>query len=157
MRTFFRKHFWSYNVYQTYEFYSGIYNVSKITGVPMKDILDNSKGYSGYLDATPEQQKAAIFFLDKIMANSPANKIILVSIPSRSDYSRLAAGADLKSAEWYRAFSSARERLNKNIEFVDLLQYPVSNPDSLFLPCDAHWGPKGNAYAADIISNFINK
>lgn len=156
-RAFFRKYFWAYNVYQTYEFYYGIYSVSKLSKVPMREILDNWKGYSGYLDATSDQQEAVIFFMDKIMINSPANKIILVSIPSRSDYTRLASGADMEAADWYKAFSTSRKRLNKDIEFIDLLKYPMANPDSLFLSCDAHWGPGGNSFVADIVSELIRK
>lgn len=155
VRAFFRKYFWSYNVYETAEFYSNIYSVSRQSGVPMQEILNNWKGYSGYFDATDEQQRAAIWFLDKIMAHSPAKKVIVVSIPSRSDYTRLASGADIGSTYWNKALSSAGQRLNRDIVFIDLLKYPASDPNSLFLPCDAHWSANGNAFAAEKIIEYL--
>ena len=43
---------------------------------------------------------------------------------------------------------------NKNFTFIDLIKYPISNLNDLYLKCDGHWTPEGNKWAADIISRY---
>jgi hypothetical protein len=154
-RTFFMHNFWFYNVYQALEFYYKIYKLSYLSGVPIGAILDSSNGYSGYFDATEEQQKAAVWFIDDLISSSDAKKIFLVSIPARSDYKQLKAGRSVDEMFWYKSFNSAAYRLNKDVTFVDLSKIEQKNSNDLFLPCDAHWGNAGNAMAAAELSRLI--
>ena len=39
--------------------------------------------------------------------------------------------------------------------FIDLINYPTSNLENLYLKCDGHWSPLGNKWAAEIISNKL--
>ena len=44
---------------------------------------------------------------------------------------------------------------NKDFTFVDLIKFPISNLNDLYLKCDGHWTPKGNKWAAEIISKYL--
>ena len=43
----------------------------------------------------------------------------------------------------------------KNFTFIDLIKYPILNLEELYLKCDGHWSPKGNMWAAKIISDHL--
>ena len=44
-----------------------------------------------------------------------------------------------------------------NIQFIDLILYKPKNLNEIYLKCDGHWSPKGNLWAAKIISKHLNK
>ena len=44
---------------------------------------------------------------------------------------------------------------NQNFTFIDLIKYPVSNLENLYLKCDGHWTSEGNKWAAEIISKYL--
>ena len=46
---------------------------------------------------------------------------------------------------------------NKKFTFIDLIQYPISNLEDLYLKCDGHWTVTGNKWAAEIISKILTK
>ena len=96
-----------------------------------------------------------IYFLDKII-NSGKSNVILVSIPRPNDYERLKNGSDLTTIYWNKYFVN-KDSANPNFKFVDLINYVPNNIDEIYLKCDGHWSPKGNLWAAQIISEFIRK
>lgn len=113
--------------------------------------------YSGYFDSTVEQQRAAVYFIDKILKDSAASDILLVAIPALEDFTRVAAGQSRDKTYWWSQFASARERLGKPITFVDLVDEKPDVVTSLFLDCDPHWSPRGHAWAAGVIARRMSK
>lgn len=154
-RAFFKRNFWVYNLFQSLEFYLKLYKLQRVSGVSVGAILDSSNGYSGYFDASYDQQRAAVWFLDDLMSWSKAKKIILVSIPARSDYKRIESGSNVESMFWYKSFQTAGSRLGRDISFIDLSKEKLNNWNDNFLSCDPHWGEEGNSMAAKIISDYL--
>ena len=111
--------------------------------------------FSGYFDSDINQQRAVIYFLDKIIENTSTD-VILVSIPRPNDYERLKNGSDLSNIFWNKYYVN-KDSSNSNFKFIDLINYVPSNLDEMYLKCDGHWSPKGNLWAARIISEFIRK
>lgn len=146
------------NVAENYLWLNNFYKTFKLIRLTFlnknKKVLDS---YSGYFSPTEEQQKAAVFFIDKIMSESKASKIILISIPRPQDISRVYNGADKNKMLWYQLFKTSSSRLQKKIVFIDLLDYlPKENINNIFYQCDGHWNAYGNKWAADVISSKIN-
>jgi hypothetical protein len=115
------------------------------------------RSYSGYFDATAEQQRAAVYFVEKLLSESKARDIVLIAIPAAEDFARVGAGQKREGTLWWPAFKSARERLRRPITFVDLVDFKPSDMDALFYPCDGHWTPYGNKWAADHIGPFLGR
>jgi len=113
---------------------------------------NSGAGYSGYFDASVEQQKAAVYFIDQIISASEAKNIVLVSIPTELDFRQVKNGHDRKEMLWWKSFATARERLRKPVVFLDLVDSEPSSIEKLFIPCDGHWNPYGNKWAAEIIA-----
>jgi hypothetical protein len=118
--------------------------------------LDNTQvTYSGYFDATPEQQQAVVYFINKILTTTKASNVIIVSIPTKEDYIRLSQGKKRESVPWWSSFKNFEKLQNKSVFFLDLIDYKPKNIDELFLTCDGHWNANGNTWAADIISRHL--
>jgi len=146
IKKIFKNYFWTSNLFINIDYNYRVYRSKK------KNISNN---FSGYFDSSVEQQKAAIFFLDKII-NNKSLKVILVSIPRPSDYNRLMNGSKLENIYWNKYFSN-KDSANKNFKFIDLILYKPKNLNEIYLKCDGHWSPKGNLWAAKIISKHLNK
>ena len=65
-------------------------------------------------------------------------------------------GSDLSAVYWNKYFIN-KDIYNTNFKFVDLINYLTENIENIYLKCDGHWSPKGNYWAAKIISDFISK
>ena len=117
----------------------------------MKSLSD----FSGYFDSSIEQQKAVIYFLDKIINNVSVN-VILVSVPRLLDYERLNNGSKLSDVFWNNYYVN-KDISNNNFKFIDLINYKTDNLDEIFLKCGGHWSPKGNFWAAEIIASYLKK
>ena len=39
--------------------------------------------------------------------------------------------------------------------FIDLIKHQPQDINEIYHKCDGHWSPKGNEWAATIISDFI--
>jgi hypothetical protein len=137
-------YFWSYNVYKTLKF------------ILLKNSYQSIQMKSGYFDAPIDEQKAAVFFIDKIISETNAKNIILVAIPRKQDFIRIAQGADKNKTYWHSAFATSAARLGKPVTFIDLADHAKpEQADDLFLQCDGHWSAKGNRLSAEIISKNI--
>jgi hypothetical protein len=110
--------------------------------------------YSGYFDASREQQEAAIHWINKILEITPAKTVLLVSIPSEEDLRRIRVGENLEKQFWYSKFKELPEQ-RKNFRFLDLSNAASASIDSLFLECDGHWSPEGNRWAAYEIGKVL--
>jgi hypothetical protein len=111
--------------------------------------------YSGYFDATAEQQRAAVYYVDKLLRESQVNEHILVAIPTQEDFARLASGQAREQTFWWTQFRSAGERLGKSVKFVDLSDFKPSDVAALFNACDGHWSAYGNKWAGETVAKFL--
>jgi hypothetical protein len=113
----------------------------------------------GYFTKNQEQQKAAIFFLEEIIKNSPARDIVLVAIPSKNDIRYINETNDVGYREtyWWKGLQKIKAESHGRIIFIDLAEYLPPTTDHLFLSCDSHWSPEGNKWAGNIIAAEILK
>jgi hypothetical protein len=145
------RYLWAHNVYKTIKFILAQKREQKAQEALMAqghiDISTYKGGYSGYFDATQEEQKAAVFYINKLIKESRANKIILVAIPTLGDLGRIAAGSNPKDMLWYQEFQAAGSKAGKPVKFIDLANFAPADPTKLFWTCDGHWSVYGNKWA----------
>lgn len=156
LRSFIIEHFWFANVIRTIK-----------VALLMKKIQEYEKSksshgaftYSGYFDSSIEQQKAAVFFIDKIV-KSVEGKVVLVAIPRLEDFLRIKEGANRSELYWWSSFNTAQQRLHKPVKFIDLIDFPPQDNKELadlYFSCDGHWSPYGNQWAANQIVRELEK
>jgi hypothetical protein len=107
--------------------------------------------YSGYYDATPEEQEAAIYFIEKIVREVGPRRVTILVIPSREDLIRISTGRSYKDQYWVRHLRSL-EMANSNVNVIDMADDLPGDYQNLFLSCDNHWSALGNLVAAKIIA-----
>ncbi len=148
LRNFLSTYFWSSNVLRTAEL---IYLQFK--GGAVKKIVQ-PKDYSGYFDATEDQQKAAIFYLKQLI-ESTSKKVTLVVIPEKNDILRINSGGDFKKQFWYSELKKMTQINQLNL--VDLSQYVPIDFQNIYFSCDGHWSEYGNKWAADVLVNHLKR
>ena len=141
-----KDYFWSSGLFINLNYNYRIYRAKKKYG---------NDTFSGYFDTKLDQQEAAIYFIKKII-NEANIETFLVSIPRLQDFEKLKKGANLDEVFWISSLNNLSKK-NKRFTFIDLIKYPVSDLENLFLKCDGHWTPKGNKWAAEIISSHLLK
>ncbi len=145
VKRFVDDYLWSKNIYRTARFVVERYKWERAfarSGISIND-------YSGYFDASIEQQEAALFFLQELVAAVSPRPTYIVTIPDQRDIARIRAGHDPGSQYWHRALMSMDSP--RPVKVLDLAQYLPSDSDSLFHTCDGHWNAKGNQWAASVI------
>ena len=145
---FLKDNFWSYNIIRTIKL---INSQKRLKEARSRSDSKYIEEYSGYFDATDDQQKAAVFFLDRIMSQTQAKNIILVAIPSKQDFERIQRGERPQKMFWWQQLASANQRLKKPVKFLDLADHPPENIADVYFSCDGHWNAAGNKWAAEII------
>ena len=140
----FKDYLWSSNLFVNLNYKYKVYRANK---------RGSNTNFSAYFDTPLKQQKATIFFLDKIINTSSAN-VILVSIPRPQDFKRLSGGSKLDEIYWNNYFSE-KDKSNNKFKFVDLIKFPPKDINEIYLKCDGHWSPEGNMWAAQIISEHL--
>ena len=146
IKKIFKDYFWTSGLFINLNYNYKIYRAKKKYG---KDT------FSGYFDSNLDQQKAAIYFIKKI-ADEANIETYLVSIPRLQDFERLSKGENLEEVFWIKSLKDLTKK-NKKFTFIDLIQYPTSNLEDLYLKCDGHWTPKGNKLSAEIIFAHLLK
>ena len=144
IKKFFKDYFWTSGLFINLNYNYKIYRAKKKHG---KDT------FSGYFDSKLDQQKAAIYFIKKMIKEANIDTY-LVSIPRLQDFDAFNQGENLDDVYWIKSLNNISKN-NKNFTFIDLIKYPISNLDDLYLKCDGHWTPKGNEWAAEIISKYL--
>ena len=144
--TFFFDHFWSGNIVKTLR--------SSVLKNNIVDINPNAGEYSGYFDASFQQQQASLYFL-KSLINEINVPVVVAAIPQEEDFKRARdknGGGELEKLYW-RSELKKLDRESKLFTFLDLIDYRSSVPPRPFFSCDSHWSPQGSIWAANIISN----
>lgn len=108
-------------------------------------------GYSGYFDASEEQQKAAVYFVEKIVRAAAPRRVIILVIPHREDMARIRAGSPYKNQYWFTKLHSLTST-NSKVELIDMADHMPDDYTKLFLACDSHWNALGNLEAAKLIA-----
>ncbi len=144
IKKIFKDYFWTSGLFINLNYNYKIYRSNKKYG---KD------SFSGYFDPNLDQQKAAIYFIKKLIKEANIDTY-LVSIPRLQDFERLNKGENLENIFWIKSLNEMSKN-NQNFTFIDLIKYPISNLGDLYLKCDGHWTPKGNKWAAKIISKYL--
>lgn len=103
----------------------------------------------GYFESSPARIEAAFYFLDKIVASSPAAAIYILVIPTYSEAKALRTQTSPWLSGFVRRFQSGR------VKVLDLGPIFAGMPDDAlrrsYLPCDGHWSAQGNAIAAQAL------
>ena len=81
-------------------------------------------------------------------------KVFLVSIPRMTDFKKYQNNPNVNKTYWNNYFST-KDLNNTNFKFIDLIKFKPKLLNEIFLECDGHWSPKGNLWAAKIISGFV--
>ena len=144
IKKIFKDYFWTSGLFININYNYKIYRAKKKSGTDT---------FSGYFDSNLDQQKAAIYFIKKII-NEANIDTYLVSIPRIQDFERLNKGEKLNNVYWIKSLNDLSKN-NKNFTFIDLIKHPTSNLNDLYLKCDGHWTLEGNKWAADIISKYL--
>jgi len=108
-------------------------------------------GYSGYFDATRDQQEAAIDFIEKIVVEATPKTVMILVIPNAEDMARIRSGKSYKDQYWFKKLHSLK-LTNVNLDVIDMADKMPVDYRKLFLPCDRHWNELGNLEAARIIA-----
>jgi hypothetical protein len=158
VRFFIKKHFYFHNLLTTIGITKyNLLNWKETRGYKL-DIMNNKIWNSGYQEKDIEKQKAAIFFIKEIIkeASKDKKKIIIVATPVLADIYQNKLNNLYKNNYWYQALLNLNDK--KNVFFIDLLEYSyIDEPEKLYQWCDGNWTVFGNKFAADIVTNFINK
>jgi len=143
-KKFIKDHFWTANVLRTF--------LLLMRGDTNNTVL------SFYYDAEINQQENLLLAYKEILTKADEKDVLFVVIPTQEDISRFQNSDkpdSYKQQMWYKGFVSFAMRSNQRVSMLDLMDYLPSNTEELFFTCDPHWSPKGNKWAADIVSNHI--
>jgi hypothetical protein len=128
-----------------------------LSGTHLREKPAEPSPYSGYYDATPVQQRAAVYFIDKIIDENEGKKIIILIIPDGNDIMRMrSTGKSYTDQYWYQAFI-AIAKTKPNVDVIDMMPSMPQDYERLFLECDNHWNAAGNQVAADLIASRLRR
>lgn len=140
------EHLWSFNVLRSIKLI--------LLSRRVAAARDTEAGtYSGYFDATDEQQRAVVYFMTRIFEQSRAKNLYLVAIPRPADLQRIHDGADRSVQLWWSRLDNLGASLpGKQYHFIDLADSAPADALPLFHTCDGHWSIEGNKWAAGRIA-----
>jgi hypothetical protein len=78
-------------------------------------------GYSGYFDATREQQEAALYFVEKLVQEAAPRRVMILVIPNREDMKRIRSGKSYVDQYWFDKLRSIAT--SGNIELIDMADF----------------------------------
>lgn len=150
LKEFFKKYFWSSNVYRTIKYI--FYQKRKLNNIH----LNPGSDYSGYFDSNLNDQKAGIFFIEKIIEKSFPREVVLISIPRPNDFFKMESkNKKLENIYWHKYFSD-KDVNDTRFTFIDILKFPPKNILDLYFTCDGHLSIFGNKWVAKVIYDQIN-
>ena len=145
IKSFIRQSLWSFNVYKSFKL---IQNYSN----------EKSKKYSGFFDATIEQQEASIFFLRKILTMKKFDDVLFIIFPSIEDLDRIYLNGDnIYDQKWYKELVKIKNKVNYSLKIINIADYVQSSEEyKKFLhTCDDHLNKTGNEFVSEILYREI--
>ena len=122
VKKIFKDYFWTSGLFINLNYNYRIYRSKKKYG---------EDTYSGYFDSKLSQQKAALYFIKKIINESDVD-IYLVSIPRVQDFNKLALNGNLDEIFWIKSLNELSKKY-QNFTFIDLIKFKSSNFNDLYL------------------------
>lgn len=113
--------------------------------------------YSGYFDATVEQQTDAIHWIGATLEESKPRSVTVVAIPTRSDIRRIVAGNNPSEQAWQVQLRRLEADSGGRMQFIDLAKEAPADFETLYLPCDGHWNEAGHRWAANAIFRSLHR
>lgn len=154
-KAFLIDHFYFSNAIRTLE---TILLSKRIRETQIPTVHNKTQPYSGYYDATLDQQKAAIHYLEMLIQEVGSKPITIFAIPTLEDLNRIKT-TNRSNLYWWKRLDEIK-RIHSNVNFIDFADYINGSPEELFHTCDGHWNINGNKLAAEVIllkSNFQKK
>lgn len=103
---------------------------------------------SGYFTDDDELVNGALFFANRLLSAAQPKKITVIVIPTATDMEHISRGLEYQNKAWYTGLKQIAD--NHDARFIDLAMHiPHDDYDRLYLPCDGHWTPEGNTFAAE--------
>ena len=89
----------------------------------------------------------ALYFVNQLLSGAEHKKITVIVIPTVHDMANISRGLDYHDKHWYTGLKQIAGKHDARL--VDLAMYiPQDDYEKYYLPCDGHWNPEGNAFAA---------
>lgn len=145
IKNFIKNSFWSMNVYKSFIYIKNYKN-------------NNGRQYSGFFDATIEQQEAAIYFISKILSSKKFEQAIIIIFPSKEDLKRIYIDKqNIYDQKWYSEIKNLNNKFNYEIKFLEIANYFKSPEEyqKYLHECDDHLSVEGNKFVANKIYQEI--
>lgn len=146
-RSFIADNLWTANVIRT---------ARAVSSSAQQNQIGERKSAAGYFDFTREQQEAALYFVNRLISKIGNKNILLVILPTATDFARIAKGDKPEAQYWHKQFELL-QKAHANVEVLDLADYRPPKVKDLYLSCDGHWSPLGHKWAAEIVSGHLSK
>lgn len=107
-----------------------------------------------YFNFTTPQYQRLRYCLEKLRIATEGKPLMLISIPNLQEINQY-------QKEQLNPLADSLQLLAQQVDFayLDLLphfaQLPTDQKDSMFLPCDGHWSPRGHAFAAQLVQEHL--
>lgn len=141
VKSFIRESFWSFNIYKSFVLIKNYSN-------------KKSEKYSGFFDATLEQQEASMYFLKKILMTKNFDNAVFIIFPTVEDIDRIyLKKKDLKTQKWYKDLIKIKNSLNYNLKIINIADYVKSSEEykKYLHTCDDHLNKEGNELVSKIL------
>ena len=139
--------FWSFNVYRSIIFIKNYKYKSSVQ-------------YSGYFDATMQQQEAAIYFISKILKSRKFDTAAIIIFPSKEDLKRINLKKDhVYNQKWFKELKKLKSNLDYELKLIDIAKYVKDEKEyqNYLHDCDDHLNKNGNKFVAKkIYQELIN-
>jgi hypothetical protein len=150
IKDFANNYLWTMNVYKSFAYIRSY-----------KQIKNDKKRYSGFFDATLEQQNSAIYFLKKIVTSKKFDFIRIVIFPSGEDLKRIneLPSDSLENQNWFKELQKIPLEINNDdFKIINIADYVDNEKDykQYLHGCDQHLSYKGVTYFSKIINDNIN-
>ncbi len=153
-----KKHSFKSKLLKNFSYTFALYNYIKaqqyIAKIPKETLLVNNQ-IPSYFNFTKRQLHNVRFAIEQIKAQANGKPVMIFTIPI---YKEIKAYREHKKNPLGKAMQAFCD--STHVAYLDLLQktntLTLKECEELFLSCDGHWSPKGNAFAKQHILNTFN-
>ena len=136
---------WSFNIYKSFVL---IKNYSEKKSIK----------YSGFFDATAEQQEASMYFFRKILNMKKFDNVYFIIFPTVEDLKRIyLKGDNVYNQKWYKELLKIKNEVNYGFKIINIAEYFQSPEEykNLLHTCDGHLNEAGNEFVSEILYREI--